>query len=135
MPKQQYNDFMKAFSDFRAPTLDINSLMSVGRRNIEAFSTANQVMVEGAQAVSRRQTEVMRDCVEGCIRVTKDVLTSPSPESNTAKQADFARNMMENMALTSREICETIYKSCYEAFELLNRRTSESVEELAKVAR
>lgn len=135
MPKQQYNDFMKAFSDFRMPTMDMNSLMSVGRRNIEAFSTANQVMVEGAQAVSRRQTEVMRDCVEGCIRVTKDVLTSPSPESNTAKQADFARNMMENIAHTSREICETMYKSCYEAFELLNRRTSESVEELAKVAR
>lgn len=133
--KNQYNDFMRMFSEFKAPTMDMNSLFSTQRRNIEAFSSAGQTMVEGVQAASRRQTEVMKDCVEGCIRVTKDMMTTPSPETNTAKQVDFARSMYETMVQNSREICETVYKSCFEAYELLNKRAAESMEEMARVAR
>lgn len=135
MVKNQYTDFTRMFSDFRTPVVDLNGLFSVQRRNIEALSSANQVIVEGAQALSRRQTEVMKDCVEGCIRVTKDMMTSQSPESNTAKQVDFVRNMVESAVHNSREMCETLYKSCFEAYELLNKRASQSMDEMARAAR
>ncbi len=135
MAKNQYGDFMKMFSDFRAPMIDMNSMLSSQRRTIEVMSTAGQTVVEGVQAASRRQTEVMKDCVEGYISVTKDMMTSKSPETNTARQADFARNMYESMVTGSRELCETVYKSCFEACEMINKRAAESMQEMTRVAK
>ena len=48
-------DVGKAFAGFTFPGLDVESLVAAQRKNIEAFTQANQLAVEGAQAVARRQ--------------------------------------------------------------------------------
>lgn len=137
---QPFNEFFKAFGDFKMPTdfkmpsVDFNDLFTSQRRNIEAISSASQAMTEGAQAISRRHAEVVRSNVEQCLKASKELMTSGSPEASAAKQADFARDMFENMLSNLREVSEMATKSCFEAFDVINRRVAESMEEVGKAA-
>lgn len=128
-------DFWKSFTDFKAPVVDVNGIFNTQRRNIEAFSAANQVLVEGAQAASKRQAEAARESVESFIAATKDILTSNSPENNTSKQLRLVKDWYESSMETAREVAEMVSKSGNEAFELMNKRATESWEEISKAAK
>lgn len=126
-------NYNNAFSEMFKNTLDFNQLFSTQRRNIEALSAANQVVVEGVQAISRRQAEVMRNNVEDTLKASKDLMTSGTPETNLSKQADFAKSFFETSLQNLREITEMATKSGFEAFDVLNRRAAETLEEMSKV--
>ena len=135
-----FADMMKNFSEFKAPTLgampqvDVNQLMTSGRRNVEAFSAATQAMSESVQAITRRQAELMRAQVEKSLKTAKDQLSGGSPEINTTKQVELAKTMFESSLNNVREVCELVSKSNLEVFDKLNRRASESIEELTGAA-
>jgi phasin family protein len=123
-----------AFTDFFKNAFDFNQLFSTQRRNIEAISSANQVFVEGAQAVSRCQAEAVRSTVEDVLKASKDIFTGGTPETSLAKQADLAKSIFESTLSNLREVTETVTKSGFEAFEVLNKRAAESLEEISKVS-
>jgi len=124
--------YSNAFTDAFKNTLDFNQIFSTQRRNIEALSTANQVAVEGAQAIARRQAEIARSNVENVLKASKDIMTSGTPETNLAKQADLAKSFFELALGNLREVTEMVTKSSFEVFDVLNQRASESIEELSK---
>src|SRR4051812_30087471 len=119
-----------AFTEMFKNAFDFNQLFSTQRRNIEALSEANQVVVEGAQAVSRRQAEVIRENVESVLKASKDIFTNGTPEANISKQSDLAKSIFENTLSNLREITEMVTKSGFEAFDVLNKRAAETMEEI-----
>ncbi len=129
-----FADFQSYFSEVKMPNVNYNQFFAIQRRNIEALSTANKLMTEGVQAVSRRHAELARENVQDVIKATKDMMTSGSPEINTSKQTALAKDIFEKSLSNLREASELFTKSSFEAFDLLNKRASESVEELQKAA-
>lgn len=130
-----YNEAFKIFGDFKTPAFDFNSLFEVQRRNLEAFTAANQVVAEGAQAIAKRQAEVLRTNVDSVISASKEMVSGKgAPEINVEKQAGLAKDLFENSLANAREVSEMVSKSSFEAFDLLNKRAAESFEELGKVA-
>ena len=129
-----YNEAFKIFGDFKTPAFDFNSLMEVQRRNIEAFTAANQVVAEGVQAIARRQAEVMRTNVDEVMTASKDLTAGGAPEMNAEKQANLSKAIFEKQFSNAREVSEMISKSSFEAFDLLNKRAAESFDELGAVA-
>src|SRR5271154_2014520 len=107
-----------AFTDMFKNAFDFNQLVSTQRRNIEALSAANQVVVEGAQAISRRQAEVIREGVEDVLKASKDILTSGTPENNLTKQSELAKSIFETTLANLRDITETATKFSFEAFDV-----------------
>lgn len=121
-------------ADMFKNALDFNQLFATQRSNIEAIAEVNQTAVESAQAIARRQAEVARDNVENVLKASKEILTSNSPESNISRQAELARSIFENTLSNMREIGETVAKSSFEAFDVLNKRVAESLEEISAAA-
>src|SRR6476660_3343154 len=66
-------DVTKMMADFRFRPFDVEALMAYQRRNIEAISQANQLAVEGFQAVAKRQIEVARQAVEDVSALLRDL--------------------------------------------------------------
>jgi phasin family protein len=142
-----YNDMMKMWSQFKMPSLDnlpkmgqmpamdMNSVVSNAKRNVEACSSAAQCVTEGAQTVARRQAELARASVEKLLKTTKDMLVNGSPEINTSKQAEFAKAMIEQCMSNLREVSELCTKSGFEAFDVLNKRAAESFEEISRFSK
>ena len=128
-----FADAMKQFSDIKPAQFDVSRAMDFSRRNVEAFSAANQTVAEGVQALARRQAEIARDQVEAMLQTSRDMLTSSSPEANTKRQAELARDVFETSLNSMRELSELATKSSFEAFDLLNRRAAESMDEMSNL--
>ncbi len=129
-----YADAMKFWSNIQTPSMpnfDMSQAVSFGRRNAEAVTAASQAMSESVQAISRRQAELARQHVEKVLKTSKDMLVNGSPEINTGKQVELAKTLFESSLNNLREVSELVTKSGFEVFDVLNRRASESIEELS----
>jgi phasin family protein len=124
------NDFSKMFSEFKIPGFDMQGLMATQRRNIEAVTAANQLAVEGVQAVMRRQTEILRQMVEESSTVLRDMMAAGAPEQKIAQQTELVKTAFEKALGNLRELTEMVAKSNTEAADVLTKRIGESLTEL-----
>ena len=97
-------DVTKLMADFRFRPVDVETLMASQRRNIEALSQANQVAVEGMQAVAKRQIEIARQTVEDMTALLRDLAQPVSAEDRIAKNTEYAKQMLEKSVSNGREI-------------------------------
>ncbi len=114
----------------KIPGLDLEGLMATQRRNFEAVTAANQLAVEGVQAVLRRQTEILRQMVEESTAVLKETMTAGAPEQKIAQQTDLVKTAFEKALGNLRELTEMVAKSNTEAADVLTKRIGESLTEL-----
>src|SRR5271156_3773897 len=88
-------DVTKMMTDFRFRPFDVEALMACQRRNIEALSQANQLAVEGVQAVARRQIEIARQTLEDVSVLMRDFVQPVSADDRIAKNTEYAKQMLE----------------------------------------
>lgn len=129
-------DFTKAFGDMRAPGVDMGSLVAMQRKNIEALTQANQLALEGAQAVLRHQLELTRRTMEQFSEMlTGFMQPNGSMEDRLAKQAEYSKSALEKGMSNARELADLMTKANSEAFNVLTRRVSETLEEMKDLAK
>lgn len=123
-------DLTKFLGDFKVPGVDFESIIASQRKNIEAVTAANQLAVEGLQAVMRRQAEIIRQSIEEATALVGDLTSVSAPEEKAAKQAELAKTAFEKALANVKELSELVAKSNTEAAEILTKRVSESLDEL-----
>jgi len=129
---EQFFDFdiSKYLGDFKIPGVDVDSLVSSQRKNIEALTQANKLAYDGLQAVVKRQAEILRQTVDEIAQATKDIAEPGNPQDKAAKQAELAKDAFERSLSNLRELSEMIAKANTEAFDLLNKRFTQSLDEV-----
>jgi phasin family protein len=133
--KNPFLDVGKAFSDFRVPGIDVEAVVASQRKNIEALTQANQLSVEGVQAVMRRQVEIARQTFEEISQMLRDsVQPNGSVEDRLAKQAEFSKQFLEKGISNARELTEIVSKANSEAFGVISKRWAEGLEEVRDYA-
>jgi phasin family protein len=128
-------DVGKAFAGFAFPGLDIESLVAAQRKNLEALTQANQLAVEGVQAVARRQVEIARQAVDEASTLLREWTQPGAPEERIAKNAEYAKQAFEKGVANARELAELVTKANAEAFNVLNKRVAEGFEEMRDYAK
>jgi phasin family protein len=128
-------DVTKMMTDFRFRPFDVEALMAAQRRNIEALSQANQLAVEGMQAVAKRQIEVARQAVEDVSALLRELAQPASPEDRIAKNTEFAKQMLEKSVNHGREITLLATKAGTEAADVLRKRATEGLDEFRELAK
>ena len=123
------------FADFRFPGVDAGALVETQRKNFEALTQANQLAVQGAQAVLRRQLEIGREAMDDFSAILRDFAqTSGSPEDRLAKQAEVSKQAVEKNIARARELAELVTKANTEAFNVIGKRVTESFDEMRDYA-
>jgi phasin family protein len=128
-PMEQFSNFMRGL---KLPGVDVNEILASQKKNIEAVTKAMQATSEGAGAVARRQAEILRSALEQATAMIHEITVLGSPKETVAKQAEFIKKAYETAVANARELAEMIEKSNKEAFEVVKRRTSESLDEIRK---
>ena len=123
-------DFQKMMMDFKMPGIDADALINAQQKNIEAISNANQLAAEGLQAIGKRQTELFQQAVEESRKTLGELMSQGAPEDRIAKQAETVKTTIERTVTNLREISEMLAKSNQEAFDVINKRITESLEEV-----
>jgi len=128
-------DLTKVMADFRLPTVDVDAVVAAQRKNIEALTQANQLAVEGVQAVARRQVEIARQAVEEYTSLLRELSTPVAPEDRLAKQVDVVKGALEKGLANAREIADLATKANTEAFNVINKRFAEGLDEVRDFAK
>ena len=115
-------DITKYMGDLKVPGVDIETLVSSQRKNIEAFTQANKLAFEGMQAMFKRQVEIARQAIEESTAVARQLVDNGTPQEKAVRQTELTKEAFEQALANSRELTEIIGKSNAEAFELLNKR-------------
>src|SRR5439155_14502912 len=114
---------------------DVEALMACQRRNIQALSQANQLAVEGIQAVAKRQIEVARQPIEDVSALLPDLAQPASAEDRIAKNTEYAKQMLEKSVNHGREITMLATKAGTEAADVLRKRATEGLDEFRDLAK
>jgi len=130
-PEQLFDfDITKYLGDFKVPGMDVETLVSSQRRNIEALTQANRLAFDGLQAVMKRQAEILRQTMDEASQAARDIAEPGSPQDKAAKQAEVTKETFERTLSNMRELAEMIAKANNEAFDLLNKRFTQNLDEL-----
>ena len=129
--KTAAEDFTKLFADMKLPALpDTEALLNAHRRNFEAFSAANRIALEGAQAVAKRHMEIMQQTMAELTETMRSLATAEAPQAKAARQAEMLKAAYERAVANTRELGDLIQRSNGEALGLLNKRFAEAMDEV-----
>ena len=120
----------KMFAGFTFPGFDVEALMAAQRKNLEAFTQANQLALEGFQAFAKMQAELTRTAIDEASVMVRDWAETGAPEAKLRKQAAFAKKALATGVSNTRELVELAGKTQAEAFDVLNKRFTESFDEM-----
>ncbi len=112
--------------------MDTNLFLEMQRKNVEAFAAANKIALEGVQTVARRQVEIMRDSMKEAGDAVSAINAAKTVEEKVAKQAEATKAAYLKGVADMRELSELGAKSGQEAFEVLNARVTEGLDEFGK---
>jgi len=129
MKVPEFMDFTKIAGQFKVPNFDAGTLMESQRKNMEAMAAANRVALEGAQALSQRQAEILRQVWDEST-TAMTAFSSGKPEEQMVKQTELAKQAFEQSLNNLRELAEIGAKSNSEAVEVITKRVAEGLEEL-----
>lgn len=123
-------DLSKMFGEFRAPGLDPAALAAAQQKNLDAVAAANRRAIEGYQALMKRQAEIFQQTMQEVAAMMRQSATAGAPEGGAARQAELARQAIERTMANMRELAEMASRANSEAFEEINKRMTENLEEL-----
>jgi len=127
-------DVQKMFADFKVPSVDVPELLNAQQKNIAALTQANQHVVEGLEALARRQLEILQQAMKGAADAAKQVVVTRGPKEAAAKQAELAKAAFEQAVANMRDMAEMVSKSNNKAFDVISKRVTEGLEELKQRA-
>ena len=128
-----FMDVNQLLEQFKVPGVDVSAIMEARRKDIEAVVAANRQAYEGMQLLGQRQTEMLNEAMAEWQAATKDMMSVQSPEAGAAKQAELGKQTFEKALSNMRELADMATKSQTQAWEVVNRRFHENLEELKKL--
>ena len=128
-------EFSRMFSEMRFPGVpDMDAFLAAHRRNMETFSAANRVALEGAQTVAKRHMEIVQQTMQEMSETIRDLSSSESPQDRAAKQAELIKHAYERAVSHMKELGDLIQRSNGEALQMLNHRFTEAMDEVKAMA-
>ncbi len=112
-----------------ANPFDLQVIMEMQRKNMQAITEANQRALQGWQTLAQRQTEMVAE-------FTQNNAGAPSKnaEENIMQTTDRVKAACEKGMANSRELGEIIRQSGTEAAEVITRRAIASLSEIKNAA-
>jgi phasin family protein len=131
-PAPSFNSFAKLF---QVPGFDVNTIVDIQRRNVEALTAANQTIAQGLQTVVQRQGEIARQSVKQFQDLVSFKPSSTSVTETLVKQIDVTKTSYEKNVTNARELGDLVAKVGLEAADILSRRVVASLDEVKAAAR
>jgi phasin family protein len=125
--KSGFADMLKPFD---VKGINMDELADAQQKNLDAITSANRTAVEGLQAIFTRQTEIVRNVAEEAQKQVGDMMAAGAPDDQINKQVELTKTSLEQTVTNIKEMAELVTKSQGEAFEILNSRLNDSLEEL-----
>ena len=109
---------------------NLEAVLETQRKNLEAFSEAQQVAIAHLQTIAQRQTDMLTQMVADNTEIAQQILGEGTPEEKMSRQADAVRQSYERSVTKLTEMTELVTRSNREAGEIINKRVAATLTEL-----
>lgn len=123
-------DLQKLMESFSMPNMSFQVLMALQQKNVEALQLANKTMMEGMQLLMKREIELIQAGMDDAMKSMQDLMSASDPQENVKMRFEKAKEVMERSTANLNELAEMTQQSNREAFEILNSRYLDSLEEM-----
>jgi phasin family protein len=122
---------MKAFgARLGLPKVDVDKLVDMNLKNIDALGRSAQAAGEGAKALADKQREIVETAFRETSSMVRDFKPSGNPQEILAKQSEYARKAFEITMQNTKDIAELSRKTSTDATAILRDRLRDSLAEL-----
>jgi phasin family protein len=105
-------------------------LIEVQNKNVQALTAANRAVLEGTQALMRRQGEMVKQVLEEASEAAKSLGSAATPQEAAAKQVKLIEDSVSEAMANFAEISEMVKSTQDETTKLVTARFNESMNEL-----
>ena len=86
------------------------------------------------QMLGQRQAEMLRDVMAEWQTTTMQMMSVPEPSANSLMRAELGKQALERALANMRELAEIATTSQTQAWNVINKRFQENLEELRRLA-
>jgi phasin family protein len=133
-PAKFTEELTSKLKDYILPGIDLDAVVASQRNNVEALANASRAAFEGAQAVAKRQAEILQETMNQTAKSFDALTKAGSPSEVAAKQAELAKEAFEKALGNMRELAEMVTKAQQGAIDTMSGRVSQSLDELKDMA-
>jgi phasin family protein len=125
-----FAELTRMMQGYQVPGVDWQELMASQQKNVEALTRANQVLLEGAQAVVQREVELLQQAMQEFAEASRGLMREGDPQAHAHRRLELAKASFETALRNMRELAELAGQANREALEMINQRALESFEEI-----
>lgn len=129
-PGKLMEQLTETFSAYHLTGFDIDAFLEANRKNVDALGIANKRMLENTEAVMVRQGELLRQTMEEAAATLKNLSGADTPQNIAAQQRELIRQMFLRTIENMREVAEMTARSSAEAFETVNQRVGDHMDDI-----
>lgn len=133
-PTKVVDQFSNMLKTYNMPGVDMDSIVTSQKKNLEALTSANRVVIEGIQSVAKRQAEILQETMNEATKALDTLTKASSPQDIAAQQADLAKNAFERALGNMRELADMVTKANQQAADTINSRISATLGEIKELA-
>jgi phasin family protein len=133
-PAKFTEELTSKLKDYKLPGIEVDAVVASQRKNVEALANASRAAFEGAQALAKRQAEILHETVNQTAESFRTLAEAGSPPEVAAKQAELAKEAFEKAIGNMRELAEMVTKAQQRAIDTISGRISQSLDEIKHMA-
>ncbi len=109
--------------------LDLGAALETQRKNIEALSEAQNIMLQNMQDIAKHQSHFLTRFVKDNAALANQVLTEGTPEEKISRQTDLLRQSYEESLSGLTDLSDFMIKSSRDSGKILSKRIAASMNE------
>lgn len=117
----------------RMPNVDAEAMMAAQRRNMEALTSASQILADGVKTFAQRQTEIFQARMSSFGQTVEAAIKAKEPAAVDGS-LDAAKRAYEQMVADAKELVEIVTKAQMEAMQVMNHCVLANFDDLKKMA-
>jgi phasin family protein len=117
------------------PMLDADRLSAAQQRNLDAFASASQIVVDGVKALAQRQSEMMQASVDQFVAAGPGTFTGKATDFQPADQIAKAKSVYEAAVSNAKELTEIAMRAQGEAVDVLTKCALANIDDFKSLAK
>jgi phasin family protein len=117
------------------PMFDGDRMIALQQRNLDAWASASQIVVDSVKAIAQRQSEMLQSSVDHWIANGQGALAGKPGEFKPADQLATAKSSYEAAVNNAKELAEIAIKAQSEAVDVLTKCMMANIDDLKSLAK
>ena len=128
---QSWLEMVKKFgSDLNLPKVDVDKLIEMNQKNLDALEQSAQVASAGAKSIADKQREIVETAFREVTAVARDFKPAGDPKEVLAKQTEFAKKAFDIAVQNTHDVAQLATQTTTDASKIIRNRLQESLSEL-----